>query len=321
MGEYYLLILALCLSFLFSGSETGFYCLNRIRLHYREMKGWWTAKIIVKYLAGPQRLICTTLVGNNVANYLATIIFTYILMHKVSPGEAELMATLILAPFLMVFCEILPKSLFQRHADSLFYKVVPMVEVSSILFYPLVLLLGLASRLPEYFIKAEARQSPFFSPQRLSFLLEEGTEGGILSMYQNIMARNIMAMGQIPISRVMIPMEEVTMAPDTVGPETLKDIARAKKFSRIPIYQRERCRVVGILTLLDFLREEKREVHPFVKPAVYLDANMPVDDALLRLRGSKQRMGIVTDGRDGKAIGIVTIKDLVEEIVGELSVW
>ena len=319
--EYYILIFALCLSFLYSGSETGFYCLNRIRLHYREIKGWWAARLIMKYLTEPQRLICAILIGNNIANYLATIVFTSILMRKASPGEAGLMATLILAPFLMVFCEILPKSLFQRHADSLFYKVVPLVEVSSRLFQPLVMLLGLASRLPEYFIRAETRQSPFFSPQRLSFLLEEVTEGGDLSMYQNIMARNIMAMGQTPVGKVMIPLEEITMAPDTVGPETIKDIARAKKFSRIPIYQRERSKVVGILTLLDFLREDRPEVRPFVKPAVYLEASLPVDDALIKLRYSKQRMGIVTDGKDGKAVGIVTIKDLVEEIVGELSVW
>lgn len=321
MMEYYLLILALGLSFLYSGSETGFYCLNRIRLHYREIKGWWSARIIMRHLAEPQRLICAILIGNNVANYLATIVFTSILMHKVSPGEAGLMATLILAPVLMIFCEILPKSLFQRHADNLFYKVVPLVEVSSRLFQPLVILLGLTSRLPEYFIRAEARQSPFFSPQRLSFLLEEGAEGGAVSMYQNIMASNIMAMGQTPVGKVMIPLEEVTMVPDTVGPETLKDIARAKKFSRIPVYQRERSKVVGILTLLDFLREDKKEVKPFVKPTVYLEASLPVDDALLRLRHSKQRMGIVTDGKDGRAVGIITIKDLVEEVVGELSVW
>jgi CBS domain containing-hemolysin-like protein len=319
--EYYLLTLSLCLAFLYAGSEIGFYCLNRIRLHYREIKGWWTARIIAKHLAEPQKLICTVLVGNNITVYVATIVFTSMLIQKVSPGEAELMATLILAPFLMIFCEILPKSLFQRHSDTLFYKVVPLLEVSLRLFQPLVLLLGLASRLPEYFIKAEARQSPFFSPQRLHFLLEESTEVGTLSMYQNIMARNIMDMGQTPVGKVMIPLEEVTMAPDTVGPETLKDIARAKKFSRIPIYQRDRSHVIGILTLLDFLREDTREVRPFVKLATYLEASLPVDDALLRLRLAKQRMGIVTDGKDGRAIGIVTIKDLVEEIVGELSVW
>ncbi len=321
MTEHYILLLALFLSFLYSGSETGFYCLNRVKLHYREMKGWWTAKIIGKHLAEPQKLICAVLVGNNVANYLATVTLTAILLQQVSPGQAEFMATLILAPSLMIFCEIIPKSLFQRHADILFYNVVPFVEASFRLFRPLVVLLGYTSRLPEQFIKAEARQSPFFSPQRLNLLLEEGAEGGVLSMYQNIMARNIMAMEQTPIKKVLIPIEEVTMAPDTIGPETLRDIAKAKKYSRIPIYQRERSKVIGILTILDFLREEKKEVRSFFKPAVYLDANISVDEALLKLRHHKQRIGIVTNGKDHAAVGIVTIKDLVEEIVGELSVW
>lgn len=322
MLTYILLALALIFSFLYSATETGFYCLNRIRLRYRQERGWWTAKTISRLLDDPQGLLCTILIGNNIANYAATAVFTYTLGKNLPhlKGEA-LVTTLVLAPFLMIFCEILPKSIAQRQADSLLYKVVPTTQVSHILFYPLVILLKWVSKLPQLFLKGvEVKESPFFHPQRLRFLLEEGTEGGAVSLYQNMMAKNIMALGHIPVKKVMIPLEVVTMAPDTVGPNTLKDLAREKAFSRIPIYERDRSKVVGIVTLLDFLREGKDEVKPFVKPATYLEADLPVDDALLRLRRARQRMGIVTEG-NGRAVGIVTIKDLAEEIVGELSVW
>lgn len=321
MLTYIPLALALIFSFLYSATETGFYCLNRIRLRYRQERGWWTAKTISRLLDDPQGLLCTILIGNNIANYAATAAFTYTVEKNLPHLKAELVTTLILAPFLMIFCEIIPKSIAQRQADSLLYKVVPATQVSSMLFYPLVILLKGISKLPQLFLKGvEVKESPFFHPQRLSLLLEEGTEGGAVSLYQNMMARNIMALGNIPVKKVMIPLEVVTMAPDTVGPETLKDLAREKKFSRVPIYERDRSKVVGIVTLLDFLREGKDEVRSFVRPTTYLEADLPVDDALLRLRRAKQRMGIVTDG-DGRAVGIVTIKDLVEEIVGELSVW
>lgn len=315
----YLLAMALFLSFLYSATETGFYCLNRIRLRYRNEKGWWTARRINRLLDDPQGLVCAILIGNNIANYMATISFISIVQGRVPYLEAELATVLILSPFILIFCEIVPKSVFQRYADSLLYKVVPATDLSFKLFYPLVLLLKAVARLPHLLFGMEAKESPFFSPQRLGYFLEEGTEGGALSMYQNMMARNIMALGHTPVKKVMIPLAEVTMAPDTIGPETLKDLAREKKFSRIPIYDRDKSKVIGIVTLLDFLRDGKAEIKGTTRPATYLEADMPVDDALLRLRHARQRMGIVTEG--GKAVGIVTIKDLVEEIVGELSVW
>lgn len=320
---YALLFMSFLFSFVYSATETGFYCLNRIRLRYREDRGWWTAKIINRLLNDPQGMVCAILIGNNIANYVAAATFTYIVGARVSPGKAELIATLMLAPVILIFCEILPKSIFQRHADSLLYKVVPVTDVSYKVFYPIVFLLRVVSRLPHLFLKGlEAKESPFFTPQRLRYLLDEGAEVGAVSVYQNTMARNIMALGTTPVQNVMIPLEEVTMAPCTVGTDSLEIVARERKFSRIPIYDRERINVVGVVTLLELLMDGKPhgDIREFVRPATYINAHTPVDEALLKLRHARQRMGIVTDAV-GTVIGIVTIKDLVEEIVGELTVW
>lgn len=320
---YLLLFAGLFFSFIYAATETGFYCLNRIRLRYREERGWWTARVISRMLSDPQGMVCTVLIGNNIANYVAAAAFTYMVGTRVSLEKAELAATLMLAPVVLVFCEVLPKSIFQRHADRLLYNVVAITDITYKVFYPLIFLLKVVSRLPHLFLRGvEAKESPFFSPQRLRYFLEEGAEVGAVSVYQNIMARNIMTLGTIPIRKVMIPLDEVTMVPETVGPQSLKSLAREKKYSRLPVYDRDRTRVIGIITLLEFLMNGRPQasVSEFVRPATYIDADTPVDDALLKLRYARQRMGIVTDG-DGKAIGIVTIKDLVEEIVGELTVW
>ncbi len=320
---YILLFVGLLFSFIYAATETGFYCLNRIRLRYREERGWWTARVINRMLNDPQGMVCTVLIGNNIANYVAVAAFTYIVAARVSQVKAELIATLMLAPVILIFCEILPKTIFQRHADSLLYKVVPVADVSYKIFRPFVFLLRVISRLLHLFLKGlEVKESPFFSPQRLRYFLDEGAEEGTVSVYQSTMARNIMDLGNTPVKEVMIPLEEVTMVPETVGPKSLKSMAREKKFSRIPVYDRERTKVIGIVTLLEFLMEGKAQggIHKFVRAATYISADTPVDDALMKLRLSRQRMGIVT-GSDGKAVGIITMKDLVEEIVGELSVW
>ena len=320
---YILLFAGLFFSFIYAATETGFYCLNRIRLRYREERGWWSAKVINRMLNDPHGMVCTVLIGNNIANYVAVAAFTYIVRMSVSQGRVELLATLMLTPVILIFCEILPKTIFQRHADSLLYKVVPIADVSYKLFFPLVFILKVVSRMPHVFLKGlEAKESPFFSSQRLRHLLDEGAEEGTLSAYQSTMASNIMALGTTPIKKVMIPLEEVIMAPETVGPRSLRGMAGEKKFSRIPIYDRERTKVVGIVPLLEFLMngEPKGGIHEFVRPATFIYEETPVDEALLKLRHVRHRMGIIVDA-DGKAVGIVTIKDLVEEIVGELSVW
>ncbi len=320
---YILLFVGLFFSFIYAATETGFYCLNRIRLRYREERGWWTAKIINRMLNDPHGMVCTVLIGNNVANYIAAATFTYIISVRVSHGRAELLATLMLAPVILIFCEILPKSIFQRHADYFLYKVAPIADISYKVFSPLVFLLRVISRLPHLFLKGvEVKESPFFSPQRLRYFLDEGAAEGAVSVYQNTMARNIMALGTTAVQKVMIPLEEVTMAPATVGPQSLRDLAGDKKFSRIPIYDRERTRIIGVVVIIEFLMNEKHQgnIREFVRTVTHIDAETPVDDALLKLRHARQRMGIVTDG-DGKAVGIITIKDLVEEIVGELTVW
>ncbi|MBI2559517.1 MAG: CBS domain-containing protein [Planctomycetes bacterium] len=144
----------------------------------------------------------------------------------------------------------------------------------------------------------------------------------MVTPYQNLMAKNIMNLGQVPLRNVMIPLKDVALIPSTISGQCLTNIARTRKFSRLPVYENYESNIIGILNLFDFLSTNgsKPDIRGIIRGAAYLDSNMPIDDALLKLQQSKQHMGIVID-QDKKAVGIVTIKDLVEEIVGELVVW
>lgn len=322
MSDYYLLVLFVLLSSYFSGIEIAVYCINRVRLQYRLDRGMRRAKIVKRLLDDPQALICTILIGNNVVNYLASATFTNITSSTITKIHPELIATLILAPIMLVFAEIVPKDICQRKADTFLYAASPSIKFFSYLFYPLVFALKEVSKIPQLFFKNLRRRAMVFTPYRLGFFIREGVEEGIISGYQDTMARNIMELERIPIKNVMIPLKKATLVSYNGSSYLIKALAKRVRFSRIPVFKDTKDNIIGIINLFDFLSigTEKSKVCDFLKDTEYLQSETPTDDALVKMQKAKQRMAIVVN-KDNRAVGIVTIKDLVEEIVGELIAW
>lgn len=323
MVEYLLLGTFVLLSFYYSGIEMGIYCLNRVRLQNRIDRGWRTAMIIDRLLKDPQSLICTILVGNNIANFMASVFFTEILERSTSLVRAEFFAAIILAPILLIFAEVTPKNLFFQKTDHIFYKLAPTIDFFYKLFYPIVCLLRVISKLPLIFFRdAKVDGKTFLSPKRLAYFFSEGVSEGTLSPYQNLITRNILKLGRVKVKSVMIPLDKSSLIPYNADIQEQASLIRSKPFSRLPVYKGIKSNIVGIINSLEFLSadETERMAENFIRTAIYLDQNLPVDDALFKLQQAKQRMGIVVD-RYNMALGIVTIKDMVEEIVGELAAW
>jgi len=322
MTEYYLLILLILFSSFFSGIEIAVYCVNRVRLQYNADRGNRSAIIIKKLLNDPQALICTILIGNNIVNYLASAIFTDIISKKVTYTNPGLMATLILAPIMLIFAEVMPKDICQRNADKFLYPASPGIRFFSQIFSPLVYILKGVNKIPQFFLKDSSKRTAIFTPYRLGFFIREGAKEGVISGYQDTMARNIMRLGSIPIRKIMIPLKKATVVSSDVSVEQMKVLAKNVRFSRIPVYKGPRNNIVGVINLFDFLSDctEESKIRDFLKEAEHISADMLIDDALVRMQKTKQRMAIVVS-KNNKPIGIVTIKDLVEEIVGELMEW
>lgn len=322
MPEIYLLIIFILFSSYFSGVEIAVYCINRVRLQYKVKRGVRKAIILRKLLDNPQALICTILIGNNVLNYLASATFTGLLPKYLPNVNPELLATLILAPVMLVFAEVVPKDFCQRKADTFLYAVSPSVRFFSQLFYPLVFLLEYVNKIPQLFFKKLRRKTHIFTPYRLGFFIREGAEEGVISDYQDVMARNIMELRNIPVKKIMIPLKQVAQVPYDTNSDQIKILAKSIRFSRMPVYKGVKNNIIGFINLFDFLSSDKKDpvANDFLKKTELLDEETPIDDALMKMQKSKQRLAVVI-GKNKKSVGIVTIKDLVEEIVGELLVW
>ena len=315
-----LALLFLVLEGFFSGSETGAYRINRIRLRHRVEQGRSDAVRLGQLLRNPRAFVCMTLAGTNLAVYATTAIVTA----AVAPFTgryAELTATLALAPAVLIFAEALPKSLFHAHANSVMYFLSWPLWVAFVLMRPVTWLLQGVTAVSSRLLRAPQERGWELSVQRLFGFLTEGAREGVLSQQQNAMARNVMKLDRIRAEQVMIPIGEVRKAPLDATFEDLRRSLRQHAHSRVPIYDGNPANIVGVVNLIDFLCvEEPSAVADLMRPLPRVAAASSIDEVFLALQSQRQVMAVVEDA-EANAVGIVTMKDLVEEVVGDLHEW
>lgn len=318
------LLLAIVAAGYFSGLETGSYRLRPLRLRQRLSSGDKQAERIDKLLSDRQGLIITTLVGTNLFIYLSTAICTgfYVRLWPRPVWASQLLSTMTVAPLLFIFAEVLPKNLFRRHADTLVYALSGSLSLFRKLFAPAVWLLKKVAQFWTLLLPArQVSADPFYTRRRLWFVLDESTRQGLLSQYQMSMASNIMRLRQTTVEQVMVRAQNCQMVSVQADPNELRELGE-KGHTRYPVCESEITNIVGVLHVLDVLAPQNHtaDVASLMKPAVKLSRNLRIDPALTSLRAARQPLGIVVD-EQGSALGIVTIKDLVEEIVGGLQIW
>ena len=321
MHEIPLIVLALLWSSFFTGSEMGSYCVNRIRLRFRAQVGTPGARTLAKLLSDREMLVSTTLVGTNLGYCVATALCAAALT-GLQAKRAELWSTLILAPVILIVAELIPKAVFAAHANAIMYRTAFLVRIATFALWPLVIVQkAIMVSFNSILGRSEPQGLGRISMPRLRHFIEEGKHEGVISPEQDRMARNVMRLERITLRAAMTPLDRTTAIHRNATDEELRESAKRDTYSRLPVYSGEKSNVVGVLALVEYLSEGRgRPIADFVRPPLELHESTPIDSALLRLRRAREPMGVVV-GEDGKAVGIVTIKDLVEEIVGELEAW
>ena len=323
MIEYAIFVLLIALEGLFSGSETGFYCLNRLRLRFRLTHGWRGAAQVQRLNHRPQLAISTMLIGTNISVYLATVLCAQKLREFGVVERTDFYSSLIMPPLLLIFAEIIPKTLFQRHADSLMYRTAWVLNVFKALFFPLLVVLrGMLALLRLAAGRRSFQAGDVVTAEKLRFFMSEGTALGVLSEYQQAMADNILRVKSLGVRTAMVPLEQVVMVGEDASLQELKQTLRDHRFSRLPVYGGERESITGAVNVIDVLSagEGVGSVQALTRDVMRLDATVSVAEALYALQRARGQMAVIV-GEGGEAEGIVTVKDLVEEIVGELRAW
>jgi len=308
-----------CLEAFFSGAEIALVSASRARLRQRAQSGDHGARIAEAFLAEPQILLATTLMGTNLATVTFSVTVALALLGR-ETANSEVLAIALVTPMTLILGELVPKTLFQRHADALAPRIIYPLRVVSIVLRPGVWVMGAFAGLMTRFLGVD-RQRAFVTRDELAILIESEAKGETdITRDEREMISNVLELSDSEVEDVMVPLSEVTALPnDASVAEAILEVAD-KRHSRIPVYEDRIDNIVGILHVFDLLQSKNRDrlIAELARPATYVPENQPAAELLLDLQGSGSHMAVVVDEYGG-AVGVVTVEDILEEVVGEID--
>jgi len=322
MIEYVFIAFGILLAAYHSGNETGLYCLNRLRMRLRAERGNRRACILTALTRQPQRVITTMLIGTNLGIYLVTVLSTGKL-RAAGLRNADLWSGLLLPPFLLLLADFMPKALFQHHTETLMYRTAHSLRFVYLFWYPVSGMLRLIARLPQRLLgRGAPPKSPQVTDETVRFYFSKGVEQGVLSPFQRRATERIMRLRSVPVTDAMTPLAELVMVERSAPYDELLARLRDHHYWGVPVYEGDRSNVVGVVTVLDVAGTEEvpAGAADAMREVMRLPAHVSVDEALRELREARQRFAAVVDEGD-RAVGVVTVRDLVEEVVGEIAAW
>jgi len=320
-----LMMLGFAGSALYSGMETGAYSLNRIRLHVLHHQQLSNAGKLRYLLEHPTLLLSTLLIGNNLMNYLGTASLAVILSAQgLSEWESILLNTLLVTPILFIFGETLPKDLFAAHADRLMYPLTRVLTISRWAFSltGLNLIVNAFSRVVMRLLGQSSQASRFRPRRQVQWLVREGVGYGVVSDEQSALVERVLTLAQRTVADEMVPWNQVQTVAEDADPAELWTLADRTSRTRFPVLNAEG-RVLGVLNITDLLLEPPERCPPVTElmhPVYWLDARTPLRRALTRMQRQHVALAVVA-GEGAEPMGVVTIKDFIEPVTGELTSW
>jgi putative hemolysin len=323
-----LLIMAACLcsQAFFVASEVAVTACDRARLRQRALAGSRRAKLTELLVSRPQITLATTLLGTNLAGIVAVVILA---MHLGAIGMNPLWSAPMLVPAILILGHLLPKGLVQLNPDRMAELLTPAIVAWSYLLRPLVLIVGGYATALTRVAKID-RKKAFVTRDELSLLIESEpeTDKPQISADEREMIANVFELSEYTVRELMVPLSEVTALPeDTDLAEAAREVAD-KQHSRMPIYRSRVDDVVGVVHVFDLLSAASdlakdrdaapRTVASMAHPPIYVPETMAASELLRELQAKGQHLAIVVDEYGG-AVGIVTIEDLLEIIVGDID--
>ncbi len=319
-----MLLSGMTLSFLYSGLETGTYAVNKIRLDLRAESGSRRASRLRRLQRHADRSLIAILVGNNLANYLASAGMVLVLTTRRWP-RPDWYAVAILTPLIFIFCELLPKYLFHRHGETLTYVFSQFLGFSQRLFTAVGVVGLIRASVWAVMRLAGRRPGPQDSPlargRHIGSILDEGRASGALSHTQSIIAQRVVNIRRVRLRDVMVPLARAVVVSEATTPDELRELLRASGHPRVGVYAGRRENIVGVLNIYDVLLDQSGSPpSAHVRPPLVLPEHLGVIEVMFELQRRREAMCFVVSA-EGQCLGVASVKDLVEEIVGELEEW
>ncbi len=315
----YVIIIAVSviMSAYFSATETAFSSLNKTRLKTMSEKGDKRSLLTLKLSENYDKLISTILIGNNIVNIATASIGTVMfvgLMGDVGPTVSTAVITIVV----LIFGEITPKSIAKDNPEKFAMFSAPFIRVLIWVFTPLNFVFSMWKKLVSKILKVE--ENTKMSEEELLMLVEEVQQEGSIDDDEGVLIKNAIEFGELSAEDILTHRVDIEAVPITAEKPEIAKIFAETRFSRLPVYEDSIDNIVGVIHLKDFYTEDgitKQDIRRIMTPPLYIQQFEKVDDLLKMLQTNKSHIAVVIDEYGG-TLGIITMEDILEELVGEI---
>ncbi len=301
----------------FSATETAFSSLSRSRLKTMADEGDKKAARVLKYAEDYDRLLSTVLVGNNLVNILLSAIATVFFIRYFGENGPTV-ATAVITLVVLLFGEITPKSLAKEYPERFAKFSVRFLVFFIYILTPVNFLLSFWKKMLSKLVNVEEDRR--LTENDLLTIVEEAEQGGGIDEQESELIRSAIEFNDVEVEEIATPRVDITAVPNDIDREALEEVFSHSGFMRLPVYEGSIDNIVGVIHLKDFYEKEAAGDHPaeeIMQPVLFITASMKIGALLKLLQKKKTHMAVVAD-EFGGTLGIVTIEDILEELVGEI---
>ncbi|MFH1347315.1 MAG: hemolysin family protein [Candidatus Margulisiibacteriota bacterium] len=331
MGEIATLIILFVLSAFFSASETALTSLSKIKLSRMVEHKVRGAKLVKELKEKPSEFLSTILIGNNLVNIAASALATFMSIRFFADlgwgGEAAAVgtATGVMTFLILTFGEIVPKTVALRQAEKFSLFAAPIILVLMTILKPVAYFIGFICRPFIFLLGGKApEKGPFITEDEIQLILAAGEKEGVIEEEERQMITSIFEFGDTVVREVMTPRPDISACSSDKSLEEVKNIIIESGHSRIPIYENNLDNIVGVIYAKDLLKGimkedegKSRNIRDYLRPAVFIPEAKKVPELLHEMQAARTHLAIIVD-EFGVSSGLVTLEDLIEEIVGEI---
>lgn len=313
-----ILVTCIFLSCYFSATETAFSCLNRIRMKNMADNGNKRAKLVMRLYENYDKLLSTILVGNNIVNIASASLATVLFVQLLGNGKGPTVSTIVTTIVVLIFGEISPKSLAKEYPEKVAMFSAPFINLLMKLLTPINFLFGLWRKLLA--IVFHSNEEAAFTEEELLTIVDEAEQEGGIDEQEGELIRSAIEFNEMEAEDILTPRVDVEAIPSTATKEEAAAIFAETGYSRIPVYEESIDNIIGVIHQKDFhnhVYHTDTPLESIVNPVTFITKSMKIGDLLTLLQKNKTHLAVVADEYGG-TVGIVTMEDILEELVGEI---
>ena len=311
-------VIMVLFSAFFSATETAFSVMNKLKIKNIAQKGKRRAELALKLYNKYDKLISTILIGNNIVNITAATIATVLFSYSLGENIGATVSTVVTTIIVLIFGEITPKSLAKENPEAIALFSSPLIYVMYIVLWPLNYLFTGIKIIVSKLFKSKKYDSA--AEEEIITLVEEAEEDGSLEKHEGELIKSAVSFSDLEVIEIITPRVDIIGINVNDKVQNLKKIFNESGYSRIPVFKNSIDNIIGMVSLKDFYKradEQNLTISKLMQNVVYTTSTTKIYDLLKELQKGKNQMAIVVDEYGGTR-GLVTIEDILEELVGEI---